>query len=71
MRPPVQDEDSIRPMTHYSFRHSCAVRTWQELVDSGVSPINASLRVSQLLGHERPDVNAYLASIPKGNSDGK
>lgn len=57
---------STRPLTHHGLRHSFAARTYQELIDSGVSPFNASLRVSQLLGHERPDVtNIYLASIPK------
>ena len=49
-----------------------AARTYQELIDSGLSPLSASLRVSQLLGHERPDVTkGYLASIPKGGADGK
>lgn len=66
VRPSVQDEGSTRPMTHHGLRHSYAARTWRELVDSGVSPFNASLRVSQLLGHERPDVtHTYLASVPK------
>ena len=66
VRPAVQDEDSARPMTHHGLRHSYAARTWQELVGSGVSPFNASLRVSQLLGHERPDVTqVYLASVEK------
>lgn len=66
VRPAVQDEGSPRPMTHHGLRHSYAARTWQELVDSGVSPLNASLRVSQLLGHERPDVTRiYLASVER------
>ncbi len=71
VRPKIQDADSTRPMTHHGLRHSYAARTWRELVDSGVSSFNASLRVSQLLGHERPDVTRiYLASIPKGGADG-
>ena len=71
VRPTIQDEDSTRPMTHHGLRHSFAARTYQELIDSGVSPLNASLRVSQLLGHERPDVTrGYLASIKDG-ADGK
>lgn len=71
VRPKIQDADSARPMTHHGLRHSYAARTWRELVDSGVSPFNASLRVSQLLGHERPDVTRiYLASIPKDGADG-
>ena len=66
VRPQIQDEGSARPMTHHGLRHSYAARTYQELTDSGGSPLNASLRVSQLLGHERPDVtNVYLASISK------
>ena len=69
VRPQIQDEASTRPMTHHGLRHSFAARTYQELIDSGISPLNASLRVSRLLGHERPDVtNVYLASIPKDGS---
>lgn len=64
VRPLIQDDGSTRPMTHHGLRHSYAVRTWQELIDGGMSQLNASLRVSQLLGHERPDVtNVYLASV--------
>ena len=56
-------------MTHHGLRHSYAAHTYQALIDSGMSPFSASLRVSQLLGHERPDVtNVYLASIPKDGS---
>ena len=65
-RPQIQDEGSTRPMTHHGLRHSYAARTYQELIDSGASPLSASLRVSQLLGHERPDVTkGYLASVSK------
>lgn len=72
VRPQIQDEDSTRPMTHHGLRHSFAARTYQELTDSGMSSLSASLRVSQLLGHERPDVTrGYLASIPKDGADGK
>ena len=71
VRPQIQDKDSIRPMIHHGLRHSYAARTYQELVDSGMSPLSASLRVSQLLGHERPDVTrGYLASVKDG-ADGK
>ena len=67
VRPTIQDENSTRSMTHHGLRHSFAARTYQELVNSGVSPLSASLRVSQLLGHERPDVTrGYLASIKDG-----
>ena len=66
VRPKIQDADSARPMTHHGLRHSYAARTYQELINGGMSPLNVSLRVSQLLGHERPDVTSmYLASIPK------
>lgn len=72
VRPRVQDENSTRPMTHHGLRHSYAARTYQELISSGMSPLIASLWVSQLLGHERPDVTkGYLASIPKDGADGK
>ena len=72
VRPQIQDKGSTRPMTHHGLRHSFAARTYQELIDSGISPLNASLRVSQLLGHERPDVTrGYLASVQKDGADGK
>ena len=72
VRPRIRDEDSTRPMTHHGLRHSFAARTYQELINSGMSPLSASLRVSQLLGHERPDVTrGYLASFPKDGADGK
>lgn len=71
VRSQIQDEDSTRPMTHHGLRHSYAARTYQELIDSGMSPLSASLRVSRLLGHERPDVTrGYLASVKDG-ADGK
>lgn len=53
-------------MSHHGLRHSFAARTYQALIDSGASLLSASLRVSQLLGHERPDVTkGYLASVSK------
>ena len=59
-------------MAPHALRHSFAARMYQESIDSGMSPLNASLRVSQLLGHERPDVTkGYLASIPKDDANGK
>ena len=71
VRPQIQDEGSTCPITHHGLRHSFAARTYQALIDNGASPLNASLRVSQLLGHERPDVtNVYLASVKDG-VDGK
>lgn len=72
VRPRIQDEGSTRPMTHHGLRHSYAARTYQALTEGSVSPLQASLRVSQLLGHERADVTrVYLASIKKdGDVDG-
>ncbi|MEY8401912.1 site-specific integrase [Oscillospiraceae bacterium 44-34] len=72
VRPQIQDGASTRPLTHHGLRHSYAARTYQELIDSGMNSLNASLRVSQFLGHERPNVTrGYLASIPKDGADGK
>lgn len=72
VRSQIQDEGSTRPLTHHGLRHSYAARTYQELIGSGMNPLSASLRVSQLLGHERSDVTrGYLSSIPKGGADGK
>ena len=72
VRPQIQDEGSARPMTNHGLRHSFAARTYQELIDSGMSSLSASLRVSQLPGHERPDVTkGYLASISKDGANGK
>ena len=72
VRPQVQDEDSQRPMTYHGLRHSFAARTYQALIKGGISPLDASFRVSRLLGHERPDVtNIYLASARKGGADGE
>ena len=48
-------------------RHSFAARVYQELIGSGMNPLSASLRVSRLLGHERPDITrGCLVSLPKG-----
>ena len=66
VQPQIQDEGSARPMTHHSLRHSCAARTYQELIDSGASPLGASLRVSQLLGHERPVLPGAIWPPSKG-----
>ena len=72
VRTKVQDEDSLRPMTHHGLRHSFAARTYQTLINEGASPLDASFQVSCLLGHERPDVTKiYLASIPKDSADGE
>ena len=67
-REEVRDVDSDRPMTFHGLRHTYAAEKYQELVDSGRSPLDAHFEVSRLLGHERPDVtNIYLASVRKGD----
>ncbi len=72
VRPQIQDDGSTRPMTHHGLRHSYAARTYRELLEKGVAPLDASYQVSRLLGHERPDVtNIYLASVKKEGADGK
>ena len=72
VRDEIRDPDSTRPMTHHGLRHTYAARTYQELIDSGISPANAHYQVSRLLGHERPDVtDIYLAALtPGGDSNG-
>ena len=69
-RDDVRDVDSDRPMTFHGLRHTYAAEKYQELVDSGKSPLDAHFEVSRLLGHERPDVtNIYLASVRKETRD--
>lgn len=59
-------------MTHHGLRHGYAARTYRDFIDSGMSLLSASFRVSQLLGHERPDAtHGYLAFFPKQGVDGK
>ncbi len=73
VRDEIQGPDSTRPMTHHGLRHTYAARTYQALIDSGVSPADAHYQVSRLLGHERPDVtHIYLASLSpeEGGSNG-
>ncbi|WP_298019135.1 hypothetical protein [uncultured Dysosmobacter sp.] len=49
-------------MTHHGLQHSCAARTYRELIENGAAPLDASYQVSRLLGHERPDetINIHL-----------
>lgn len=71
VRGEIQGPDSARPMTHHGLRHTYAARTYQELIDKGVSAADAHCQVSRLLGHERPDVtDIYLASLKDGGSNG-
>ena len=67
-REDVQDPDSNRPLTFHGLRHTYAAEKYSQLIDEGVSELDAHLTVSRLLGHERADVtNIYLASVKKTN----
>ncbi len=67
-REDVQDPDSDRPLTFHGLRHTYAAEKYSQLIDEGVSELDAHLTVSRLLGHERADVtNIYLASVRKTN----
>lgn len=67
-RADVQDTDSDRPLTFHGLRHTYAAEKYSQLIDGGVSELDAHLTVSRLLGHERADVtNIYLASVRKTN----
>ena len=49
------------------YGHTYAAEKYQKLVDGGMTELAAHFAVSQLLGHERPDVtDIYLASVRKG-----
>ena len=66
-RKELQDEGDSRPLTFHGLRHTYAAERYQKLVDGGMPALTAHLTVSQLLGHERPDVtDIYLASVRKG-----
>ena len=66
-RKELRDKGDDRPLTFHGLRHTYAAEKYQELVDSGIPELSALLAVSQLLGHERPDVtDIYLASVRKG-----
>ena len=71
-RKEIQDSGSDRPMTFHGLRHTYAAEKYQELVNGGMSKLDAHFEVSRLLGHERADVtNIYLASLEKGAQDGQ
>lgn len=72
IRPVIQDETRTTHLTHHGLRNSFAAQTYQELTQQGISPLDASYRVSRLLGHERHDVTRiYLASVEKGGAYGE
>ena len=63
-REDVQDPGSNRPLTFHGLRHTYAAEKYSQLIDEGISELDAHLTVSRLLGHERADVtNIYLASV--------
>lgn len=66
-RDEVRDAGSDHPLSFHGLRHLFAAETYKELVNSGMSALDAHFAVSRLLGHERADVtNIYLASVKKG-----
>ena len=66
----IQNINSSHPLTFHGLRHTYAAETYQALIEQGVRPLEASLKVSRLLGHERRDVtNIYLSSIKEVNYD--
>ena len=66
----IQETSSAHPLTFHGLRHTYAAETYQTLIDNGVRPLEASLQVSRLLGHERKDVtNIYLASVKEDSDD--
>ena len=69
-RATIQTKDVSHPLTFHGLRHTYAAETYQTLIDRGVPPLEASLQVSRLLGHERKDVtNIYLASVKEDKDD--
>ena len=64
----IQNPNQSHPLTFHGLRHTYAAEKYQELVNGGMSDLDAHFEVSRLLGHERADVtNIYLASIKGGN----
>lgn len=71
-RTDIQEEGCDAPLTYHGLRHTYAAEQYQEFVEGGMTPLDAHLAVSKLLGHERADVtNIYLASLPRGDCHGK
>lgn len=71
-RQAIQDEGDDRPLTFHGLRHTYAAEKYTQLIESGVTPLDAHYQVSRLLGHERPDVtNIYLSSVRKEDRYGE
>ena len=67
-RETIQNPNQSHPLTFHGLRHTYAAEKYQELVNGGMSELDAHFEVSRLLGHERADVtNIYLASVKGGN----
>ena len=65
-RKELRDEGDERPLTFHGLRHTYAAEKYQSLIKAGKRALDAHLEVSELLGHERPDVtDIYLASTKK------
>lgn len=65
-RTEIQDPTDSRPLTFHGLRHTYAAEKYQQLLETGMSALDAHFAVSRLLGHERADVtNIYLASVRK------
>ena len=63
-------EDANRPLTFHGLRHTYAAEKYMELIQNGISALDAHFEVSRLLGHERADVtDIYLASVGKEHND--
>ena len=66
----IQNPNQSHPLTFHGLRHTYAAEKYQELVNGGMSDLDAHFTVSRLLGHERADVtNIYLASVRKEAKD--
>ena len=60
----VSDEGSSRNLTFHGLRHTCAAEWYKNFISQGCTEIQAKLKVSKLLGHEREGVTRiYLASL--------
>lgn len=64
------DEDSEIPKSFHGLRHLYAAETYSNLLSSGKTEQQAMYEVSELLGHNRPEVTRiYLASLKDGGND--
>ena len=65
----VQPPNCNKPMTFHGLRHAYALEQYKGLIRSGDTEVEARLKVSKLLGHERADVTKiYLAGLKGGDN---